>query len=401
MTDPSIETVGDLIDKVNSELTLNVEARINDRGDGIVLIDKSTGSGTLTVTEGGAAKTAEDLGLLGTGVEKQVDGVTRTVIEGSEVTTIEIEDGDTIEDLVTKLNDADVGLSASILNTGSGTNPYRLSLVSDISGKSGRVVLDSSQSQFRFDEIVEAQDALLLFGSASNASTGILASSSTNTFNEVLDGVSLKVNEASTSAINVNVQISDESLLSVANEFVTQYNALRDKLDEKTFFNESDNSTGVLFGSNEALRIDTQLGGLITSRFVGLGKVQSLQQLGFDISDSGKLSLDTNKLKAAFAGDPEGVEKFFTEETTGFADKVFNLTEQFAGRGNSMLVSRAQTLQARADLNTDRIKSMNERLARKKEQLLTQFYNLEETIGKLQNNQTALDGINYISPNGA
>lgn len=65
-----------------------------------------------------------------------------------------------------------------------------------------------------------------------------------------------------------------------------------------------------------------------------------------------------------------------------------------------MLVSRAQTLQSRADLNTDRIKSMNERLARKQEQLLTQFYNLEETIGKLQNNLTALDGIGYISPDG-
>ncbi|RCS47725.1 hypothetical protein DTL42_14510 [Bremerella cremea] len=400
LTDQSIETVGDLIDKVNSELTLNVEARINDAGDGIVLIDKSTGTGTLTVTEGGSTNTAADLGLLGTGVEKQVDGVTRTVIEGSEVTTIEIEDGDTIEDLVSKLNDADVGITASILNTGTGTNPYRLSLVSDISGKSGRVVLDSSQSQFGFDEIVEAQDALLLFGSASNASTGILTSSSTNTFNEVLDGVSLKVNEASTSAININIQSSDESLLKVADEFVTQYNALRDKLSEKTFFNESDNSTGVLFGSNEALRIDTQLGGLLTSRFSSLGKIQSLQQLGFDVSDSGKLSLDTNKLKAAFASDSEGVEKFFTEETTGFADKVFNLTEQFAGRGNSMLVSRAVTLQARADLNTERIKAMNDRLARKQEQLLTQFYNLEETIGKLQNNQTALAGIGYISADG-
>ena len=65
-----------------------------------------------------------------------------------------------------------------------------------------------------------------------------------------------------------------------------------------------------------------------------------------------------------------------------------------------MLVSRAVTLQARADLNTDRIKSMNERLARKQEQLLMQFYNLEETIGKLQNNLTALDGIGYISADG-
>ncbi|PQO30701.1 hypothetical protein C5Y96_14670 [Blastopirellula marina] len=401
LTDESFETVGDLIDTINSQLELDVEARINDRGDGIVLIDKSSGSGKLTVTEGSSINTAASLGLLGTGVEKEVDGITRTVIEGSEVTTIDIEAGETLQDLIDKINDANIGLSASSLNTGSGTNPVRLSLTSTISGSKGRVVIDSSQSQFRFDEIVEAQDALLLFGSTSNAAAGILTSSSTNKFSEVLEGVSLTVNGASDSAINVNIQVSDEPLVKAAQEFVDQYNALRDKLDANTFFNESDNSTGVLFGSNEALRIDTELGSLITSRLAGNGKFQSLEQLGFEFNDTGKLSFNSTKLKAAFEEDPKAVETFFTRETTGFAHKVFNLTEQFAGRNNSLLVSRAQTLQARADLNTDRIKAMTERLERKTESLLKEFYNLELTIGKLQNNQTALSQIQYINPDGS
>ncbi len=401
LTDASFDTVGDLIDTINAQVDLNVEARINDRGDGIVLIDKTSGSGKLTVTEGSSINTAASLGLLGTGVEKEVDGVTRTVIEGSEVTTIDIEAGQTLQDVIDKINDADIGLSASSLNTGSGTNPVRLSLTSTISGSKGRVVIDSSQSQFRFDEIVEAQDALLLFGSSSNAAAGILTSSTTNKFNEVLEGVSLTVNAASESPINVNVQVSDEPVLKAAQEFVDQYNALRTKLDDHTFFNESDNSTGVLFGSNEALRVDTELGNLITSRLAGNGKFQSLEQLGFEFNDTGKLSLNSTKLRAAFEADPDEVEKFFTRETTGFAHKVFNLTEQFAGRNNSLLVSRAQTLQSRSELNTDRIKAMTERLERKSESLLKEFYNLELTIGKLQNNQTALSQIQYIAPDGS
>ncbi|MEW4453127.1 flagellar filament capping protein FliD [Bremerella sp. JC817] len=396
----NIQTIGDVIDLINSELTLNVEARINDNGDGIVLIDKSTGSGKLTVTEGGSTKTAEGLGLLGTGVEKEIDGVNRYVLEGSEVTTIEIETGDTLEDLIDKINDADVGISATSLNTGSGATPYRLSLVSTKSGEKGRVILDSSDSQFSFEEIVEAQDALLLFGSTSNASAGILTSSSSNRFTGVLDGVTLTVNQASTTAVNVNVAVSDEPLVKAAQEFVDQYNALRSKLDEHTFFNESDNSTGVLFGSNEALRIDTELGNLITSRFAGLGKFQSLEQLGFEFNDTGKLSFNSTKLKSAFEQDPDAVENFFLKETTGFAKKVFDLTETFAGAGRSLLVSRAQTLQARADVNTDRIKAMTERLERRSKQLLEQFYNLETTIGKLQSNLTAINGISYISPDG-
>lgn len=397
----AIDTVGDVIDSFNVQLSFNVEARINDRGDGIVLIDKSGGAGNLTVSEQGSTSTAAELGLLGTSVEKDIDGVTQKVIEGSEVTTIEIETGDTIQDLTSKLNAADVGLSASVLNTGSGTSPYRLSLVSTASGEKGRVIVDSSQSQFQFDEIVEAQDALLLFGSTSNASAGILTSSSTNSFKEVLDGVSLTVNEATTTAINVSVQTTDEELVKVADDFVTQYNLLRDKLDEHTFYNESDGSSGLLFGSNVALRIDTQLGNLLTNRFAGLGKVQSLQQLGFDVDDTGKLSLDANKFRLSFATDPEAVENFFTEETNGFGDRVFDLTEQFAGVGSSLLVSRAQTLQSRAELNTDRIKLMTERLDRRQQQLLLKFYNLETTIGKLQNNLTALNDVQYIGPDSA
>ncbi|MBI1248301.1 flagellar filament capping protein FliD [bacterium] len=401
LSDTAGKTIGDVIDQINSELSLNVEARINDKGDGIELIDRSTGSGTLTVLEGGSANTAASLGLLGTGVQKDVDGETHYVIQGSDATTINIESGDTLQDLVDKINQADVGLSASALNTGSGTKPFRLSLVSTNSGEKGRVVVDSSNSQFNFDEIVKAQDALLLFGSTSNASAGILASSSTNNFDNVLDGVSLTVNGASTSPVNVDISVTNDNLLKVAQDFVDQYNNLRDYLDQQTVYNENDGTSGPLFGSVAALRIDTELGDLLTSRFSNLGKVQSLQQLGFDINDSGKLSLDSTKLSAAFDNDQDAVKNFFLKDTVGFAYKVDNLSEQFAGEKNSLLVSRAQALQARVDLNTARIKEMNDHLSRRQDQLLQKFYDLETTIGKLKSNQSAIDSIQYIPPVGS
>jgi len=398
LNDTTIETVGDLVDKINSEASLQVEATINDAGDGISLVDKSSGSGSLTVSEGGNTNTAAQLGILGSSEKVDIDGIPRNVITGSQVTTVDIESGDTLQTVIDKINNLDLGISASSLNTGSGSNPVRLSLVSTISGSQGRIQIDSSASSFGFEEIVKARDAKLLFGSTSNASAGILTSSSSNSFREVLDGVSLTINEATTTSVNVKVEASDAPLVAAAEDFVKQYNALRDKLEEHTFFNEADNSTGVLFGSNEALRVDSELSSLITSRIPGLGKFQSLEQLGFNFSDTGKLSLDKAKLQAAFQASPDDVEQFFLHETRGFADKIDNLSEQFAGKGNSLLVNRAVTLQARADLNVERISFFNERLERKSEQLLKQFYNLEITIGKLQNNLTAISGISYIGP---
>src|SRR5690606_6971689 len=56
-------TIGDVIDRINA-LNLDVEARINDTGDGILLVDQAGGTKTLTVAEVGGGTTARDLHLL-------------------------------------------------------------------------------------------------------------------------------------------------------------------------------------------------------------------------------------------------------------------------------------------------------------------------------------------------
>lgn len=393
-------TIGDVMEMINSDLTLNVEARLNDTGDGISIIDKGSGSVPLSITNVGSSTTGSQLHILGTGEEKLVDGVNRMVVDGSTTISIDYADGETLADVIQKINDLDAGFSASSFNSGSGTNPVRLSLSSQVEGAAGRMVIDSTNSTFRFDEIVAAQDALLLFGSADNAAAGVLTSSQTNRFEGVIEGVNLTINEASTTPVTISVQRTNDQLLKAGEEFATQYNALREKLASYTTFNPQNQETGILFGSNEANRIESQLSALITSRVPGVGKFTSLQQLGFNFQENGKIEFDSLKMRDAFEADPQAVEDFFLTETRGFAEKVFKLTEQFAGRDTSLLVTRARTLQSRSDQNLERIKRMNERLDRKSEQLLRQFYNLELTIGKLQSNIDAVNSIKYISPTG-
>ncbi|MEX0794540.1 MAG: flagellar filament capping protein FliD [Pirellulaceae bacterium] len=396
----SKQTIGDVMEMINSDLSLNVEARLNDTGDGISIIDKGNGSIPLNITNVGSSTTGSELHIVGTGEEKMVDGQSRMVVEGSTTVTVDYADGETLNDVIQKINDLDAGFSAGSFNSGSGANPIRLSLSSEVQGAAGRMVIDSTNSNFRFDEIVKAQDALLLFGSAENAAAGVLTSSQTNTFNGVIDGVNLTINGTSNAPINISIDRSHEQLLKAGEEFATQYNALREKLASYTTFNPQNQETGLLFGSNEALRIESQLSSLITTRMVGVGKYQSMQQLGFNFQESGKIEFDSIKMRDAFEADPQAVEDFFLTESRGFAEKAFNLTEQFAGRDTSLLVTRARTLQSRSDQNLERIKQMNERLDRKSEQLLKQFYDLELTIGKLQSNTDAINSIKYINPNG-
>jgi flagellar capping protein FliD len=204
----------------------------------------------------------------------------------------------------------------------------------------------------------------------------------------------------STETVTVNVSQSDSSLVTMVQLFVDSYNKLRDKLESQTFYNEADKSTGVLFGTNEALRVDTELSGLLSGRFFGAGSIQSLKELGIDITEEGKLTLDTEKLKEKFAADPETVKEFFTKDKVGFADKVDNLVETFTGVNNSLLVSRAAALQRRIDVNNERIDNWNVRLERAKEALLKKFYNLENALGKLQNSLSAVNSIQALPPLG-
>ena len=172
---------------------LPLEARINDTGDGIVLIDTAGGGGTLEVRESGSGTSAADLKILGQAKVVDVGGTPTQVIDGAMTTQLSIDADDTLQDVVDKINELDMGVSASIFQSGSGTTPYRIALTSENSGTAGEIQLDASQFGLAFQEIAAAQDALLQYGSANVPGAGILVSSSSNQFSNVVEGVQLTI----------------------------------------------------------------------------------------------------------------------------------------------------------------------------------------------------------------
>ena len=57
---------------------------------------------------------------------------------------------------------------------------------------------------------------------------------------------------AATDPVTITVAQSVENVTGAVQLFVDQYNKLRDKLGSYTSFNATDNTTGTLFGANEA-----------------------------------------------------------------------------------------------------------------------------------------------------
>jgi len=391
-----IKTVGDVIEEINNRNS-KLTARISDSGDGITIEDHAGGAGVLKVTEIGGT-TAADLGLLREAVTRTIGETQAQVIEGSARREITIEDGDTLEDVVAAINQANRLVRASILNSGSGANPYRISLVSQVTGKAGEIQLEAIGADFSFTELTAAQDALLLYGSASSEGAGVLASSSDNQFRDLIEGVSLSVTSTSPGPVTITVGASDSYVVSAVQAFVTQYNTLQDDLRNLTFFNQLENSTGVLFGSSEVLRVKSDLGRLITDRHFGLGSIETLASVGVEVRDDGKLTFDSAKLKQKFATSGEDLKTFFTDEQNGIAAKLYNMIETMAGEGSSLLVNRVDSLQRKIDANALRVEDLNKRLEKQRESLLLEFYRMELAIGKIQNNAAALDSMQIIEP---
>ena len=215
-----METIDDVIKEI-SRSGLDVVAEINETGDGIRIRDTGGGSGTLSVV-GTSGTTAADLHLLGEVATIDIDGQQVQTIDGSTTEVIEVEEGDTLEDLMEKVNTLSGGVTAATFNDGSG-KPIRLSLRSDASGQAGALVLDTSGIDFSLRETVKAQDALLVLGDASSAATSVLISSRSNRFSGVIPGVTLDLKQASDTPVTVRISRSDTSLTANMKVMVDNY----------------------------------------------------------------------------------------------------------------------------------------------------------------------------------
>jgi flagellar hook-associated protein 2 len=385
-------TVGDVISRINALVGVGVEARINDRGDGIELVDTAGGTGKITVTEVGNRTSAKDLHILGTSTAVTIGGVPTQVIDGTATSTVTIDADDKLTDVVSKINALDRGVTASILNEGS---RQRLSLSVNKSGAANELLIDTTDTRLSLQEITSARDALLSFGSV--GAGGVLISSTSNKFENVVDGLNVTVNDGTLKPVTVNVTSSTTNLVSTAKEFVKSYNSLRDALGKATAFDADALTTGILFGTTEALQVDSHISNLITSRFFGVGQFQSLAAVGISVDDKGKMSLDESKLNSAYDKDPAAIKKFFTDPKLGVSAKLDTISEQLAGK-HSLLSSRVDALKTIIDANSKRIDQITEQLDKQREILLNQFATLETTVARLKDNLNALSGLQIIPP---
>ena len=386
----TIKTIGDLIQSINV-LGLGVTAQVNSKGDGIVLVDSAHGAGTLTVASAGG-NAAKNLHLLGGQQTVSVGGVPTQEINGSTTLTVSLDSTTTLQDLAQQINNAGIGVQAAVTNDGSSVKPFRLTLSNSTSGKAAALQIDTSGVGFTLQETVAAQDAIAVVGSP-NSPSSLLATSATNTFNNLLPGLSVNLAGTSPSPVTVTVGTTNSSLESALQTIVTTYNQLQSQISQDTSFDTTSNTAAVLQGDPTVQQVDTGLANLFAGFIPGAGSLNSLAQLGIVVQQDGTLQFNTSQFEAVYAKDPQAVQDFLSTPTTGISDRFKTLIDSLAGPGTSVLVTRAATLNAKLTDGQTRLDNLNAQLADLKQRLTTQFQNSELAIAKIQSNLSAINSI--------
>lgn len=303
--------LADVIGKINGS-GLAVAARINDNGDGLLV--ESTGGATSTLKiEDVSGSVAAALRIAGTAVSG--------VIDGSFEQTVEVSATDTLASLQTKINDLNFGVSASILNDGSGVAPYRLSLTARNAGRDGRVVFDAGNTTLDSRNLVEAQDAVVFVGGSESVQP-LLVTAGSNSIQGVIRGVTLNLTGTSRDPVTLNISRSVDNIVGEIGKFVETFNELTAKIRELTRFDPATNTRGLLLGESSVRTVESQLYAAIQTVVPDNGSFRVLGDVGVHVAAGGTLEFDEAKFREAFAKDPNAVTRLFTNAGAALDDET-------------------------------------------------------------------------------
>lgn len=391
-TSSNTQTVGQLIEAINLVGGGNITARINDTGDGILIADATSGSQKLKIEdiEGGTiAKTLRLAGEAKTG---------QNFIDGSFEIRIDVGAGETLRTLAGRLNSAGQPFSATVLQSGVGSTPYSLSVTSQQSGRRGELLIDAQGFDLGFETIARPEDALISVGGS--AAGGLLVANSSNTFDDILEGVKLDVLNTSDDPVTINVAQDVDDIVASVKRFVDLYNDVQGELDDAASFNSETLERGPLFGDTTVGTIRTRLSRLALQPFAGGGAVSRLFSIGIRVGANNGLVFDETEFRDAYAAAPEEVERFFSAEANGFGDVVKAAFDDLTRSADGVIARKEEQLNNQQDLLTDRIGRLNILLAGKRSRLERQFASLESSLAALQDQQNSLTALTRLATTG-
>jgi flagellar hook-associated protein 2 len=282
----------------------------------------------------------------------------------------------TLAGLAATINQAGIGVSASIVTDSSGS---RLSLISQTDGLAGQITIDSNSLSDATTGAVSliagqaGQDALFTVD-------GIQTTSASNTITGAISGVTMQLLGKSTTPVQVQIDNDTASVTSALSTMVNDYNAVVSALSAQEGKDASGNPEP-LYGSPIISQLQQMLSSALTTP--SGTSLTSPTQVGLSLNSNGSLSLDTDQLTTALNNNYSGVQALF-QNTSSFGLNLEQAVNNAGTGSTTSILSQAQTANSTAETNLNStISTMDERITTQQTSLTAELNAANQTLQEI------------------
>jgi len=299
-----------------------------------------------------------------------------------------------LDDLVSKVNSAALGVTAT--KVADGTGGFRIQFASTSTGAASAFqvyegtsadITAGTATKFSATDFSTAQDAQLTLWNGTSTIT-----SSTNTFTDLMPGVSLTVSAvtaASDPSTTVTVSKDDNQISGVASGLVSALNnifaviANRSAVTTSTDAQGNQTTTAGAFTGNSTISTINQ--SLITAATMPVNG-HSPSEYGISINKTGSIDFDATKFAASMASDPAGTQNVLQTIAQRVSDAATAISDPYTGTLTGAITGQKTTID---DLNKQ-IADWDDRLATRQATLKKTYSDMEVALSTIKAQGTYL-----------
>ncbi|MDE0934648.1 MAG: flagellar filament capping protein FliD [Mariniblastus sp.] len=274
------------------------------------------------------------------------------------VTDITVDNSNnTVAGLVDAINTQSADVSASIVFD-QANSAHRILLSSKYSGEANQINVTNNLitptgsevlPDFSGAAIQDATNAELQLGSGAGA---IVAEYDSNVIDGLIENVTLNLESADVSKdINIKVTRDTAAAKTSITGFVESYNSMIQYIDDQTAFNTANNTASPLLGNRTVSTLKNTLSSMVTESVPGISSsINRLSQLGIDIDNTGKLTINNSELESVLQGNTEGLDPSDIQ-------RVFGMSGLSDNSGVSFLLGSTRTKTSTSSYQVDILQS--------------------------------------------
>ena len=307
---------------------------------------------------------------------------------------------DTLANVRDKINAANAGVTATIINDASGA---RLAFTAKNTGTANAFTVTGTETGSGSPGLAaltydpnNSGSAMVLNQQAADAKArinGIDITSSSNTLSGVADGLTITLQKTTSSPVTVAVTADNDAVTSAVNKFVSAYNGLMSYIKTQTKYHPTSKTAGTLQGDFTTVGEQAQMRNVLNNAFSGNSSFKNLSQVGITIGSDGTMAVDSTKLTDAMSHRADLKELFMadgsTAETQGFMTRFRELGDTLLATDGS-LTTRTNSLNAMLKTNGQDQSNMQDRLDQTQARLLKQYQALDTMMAQLSSTSSYL-----------